>query len=81
MPKTLKKNCDNFIEKYGDLILNLITTVPPTEICLRLSLCATYELEVPDSVVECGVCHGTVDAISVILEDGQTDREIEDVVA
>jgi len=39
MPKSITKQCTKFVDQYADLILTLIDTVPPKEICIQMSLC------------------------------------------
>lgn len=39
MPKSVSKQCTKFIDEYAALIISLIDTVPPKEICVEMSLC------------------------------------------
>ena len=39
LPKTLTAECKKFIDQYGELIINLIGTVPPKEICAEAHFC------------------------------------------
>lgn len=39
MPKSISKQCTKFIDEYAELILTLIDTVPPKEICVEMGLC------------------------------------------
>lgn len=39
MPKSITKQCTKFVDQYAELIMTLIDTVPPKEICIEMSLC------------------------------------------
>lgn len=56
LPKTVRKQCDTFVDGYAAAIINLMSSVPPKEICQKLQLC--FSEVVNDEVIECGVCHG-----------------------
>lgn len=85
MPKTVAHQCDQFIEKYADLVIAIIGTVPPKEVCTKINLCQEMNYQLTgtklvnneeswryvklfaDEVIECGVCHGAVVAVSGIV--------------
>ena len=59
MPKTVAHSCDKFVDQYANIIINLVGTVPPKEICNKMMLCFVKSVhDVNDEVIECGVCHG-----------------------
>lgn len=39
MPNSISKQCTKFVEQYADLIITLIDTVPPKQICVEMGLC------------------------------------------
>lgn len=39
MPKSVSKQCTKFINQYADLIIELIDTLPPKQICSQMGLC------------------------------------------
>lgn len=39
LPKSISKQCSKFIDQYADLIITLIDTLPPKEICGQMGLC------------------------------------------
>jgi saposin len=39
MPKSVSKQCSKFVDQYAELIIALIDTVPPKEICTQMGLC------------------------------------------
>lgn len=44
LPKTVNKNCANFIKQYGDFIISLASKVPPKEICTEIRLCTAVQV-------------------------------------
>lgn len=43
MPNSISKQCTKFIDEYAELIISLIDTVPPKQICQQMSLCAAVQ--------------------------------------
>lgn len=40
LPKTIKQQCDGFVNKYADLVIDmLVAEVSPKDICTAISLC------------------------------------------
>lgn len=39
LPNSISKQCTKFVEQYADLIITLVDTVPPKEICSQMGLC------------------------------------------
>lgn len=39
MPNSISKSCSKFVNQYAELIITLIDTVPPKQICTQMSLC------------------------------------------
>lgn len=40
MPKTLRKECDDFVNQYADTIIQLLVgALEPSEICAVMNLC------------------------------------------
>jgi len=80
MPKTIAQNCDKFVDKYGDLIIALVDTLPPKEICTRMNLCISQEFHIDanEEITECGVCHGTVLALYPMIKENNdlSDEEM-----
>ncbi|KAM8706280.1 hypothetical protein ACLKA7_010541 [Drosophila subpalustris] len=61
LPKTVRKQCDSFVDGYAAAIISLMSSVPPKEVCQKLQLC--FSEVVNDEVIECGVCHGVSQAL------------------
>lgn len=79
LPSTVAKECDHLIDQYGQFIIKFLDTLPPKQICLKLKLCdqeleklRKNELE----IVECAVCHGTINIIDEMLRNQKIDEDI-----
>lgn len=44
MPKSFNDECTKFIDNYATLIISLIDTTPPKQICSQISLCAASSI-------------------------------------
>lgn len=83
MPSTVSKQCNEFVDYYFDMIIALIETSPPKEVCSRMALCANkleqnYE-EIKNDLYSCAVCKGVVESIDTIIEDPQIDINLENL--
>lgn len=45
MPKTVTNSCNKFMERYANRIIDLLTMMPPQEICKKMQLCSNNELD------------------------------------
>ena len=45
LPNSISKQCTAFVEQYADLIITLIDTVPPKEICIQMGLCPAQQVK------------------------------------
>jgi saposin len=79
MPKSISADCTKFVDQYADLIISLVDTVPPKEICAQMMLCGPARLASEAEVVECAVCHGAVQALDTIIADPKIDEDIDHV--
>lgn len=43
LPKSVSSNCKQFVQTYADLIISLVSTVPPKELCGEINLCLTHQ--------------------------------------
>lgn len=43
LPGSVSKQCSKFVDQYAELIITLIDTVPPKQICQQMSLCVTVK--------------------------------------
>lgn len=39
LPKTVNAKCTKFVDDYGSLVITLIATTPPKELCTQMQLC------------------------------------------
>lgn len=40
LPKTVSAKCTKFVNDYGTLVITLIATTPPKELCTQMQLCS-----------------------------------------
>lgn len=71
LPDSIKVSCNQFIEKYGNTVVDLLLMVQPKEICQRLEICSAFEGRVHDEIVECGVCHGATTRLLTYVNDNE----------
>lgn len=84
MPSSISKQCNQFIDYYFDMIIVLIETTKPTEICQELKLCPKYSdaletqlVEIQKDIYTCALCRGVVESLDTIIEDPQVDIKLE----
>lgn len=79
LPAKFNAKCQKFVEDYADLVIGLLATMPPKELCGELNFCRA-DLRKDTSqqdVLECGVCYSAVDALATVLEKhGPKDKDI-----
>ncbi|KAJ6637825.1 Prosaposin [Pseudolycoriella hygida] len=81
MPKTVNQKCTKFVNDYGTLIITLIATTPPKELCTQMQLCSDKErVEGKNEVIECAICHASTQALVKILDDPNTVHSVEHAV-
>lgn len=81
MSKNINKQCTQFVDYYFDMIIALIETSPPSEVCKRMKLCPKQlEVkleEIKSDIYTCAVCRGVVEAVDTIIEDPEVDTNLE----
>ena len=85
MPKSVRAPCGKFVDNYSELIITLLTTMPPAKICEEIKMCVPPKTQevveaVSNDVLECAVCQGAVTIIDRLLEDPNFDRNLEQAV-
>lgn len=59
----------------------MLDKMPPKAICANMQFCSSKPaLESKLEVLECAVCHGTIQALDKILENPSVDEEIDEVL-
>lgn len=43
LPKSVSSNCKQFVQQYAELIISLVSTVPPKQLCGEINLCLTHQ--------------------------------------
>lgn len=85
MPSTVSKTCNQFIDYYFDMIIVLLETMKPAEVCGYMKLCPAQKFdemmieEIQSNLYECAVCKGLVEGLDTIIEDPYTDTTLENL--
>merc|ERR1711970_1717616 len=88
MGKSIEKECDNFVETYTDIIIEMLTKdVTPEMICTNLGLCkpkgnvVVHQVEMKDPKSPyCTLCELVVKDLDAMLEDKKNKEEIENAL-
>ncbi|XP_048480376.1 uncharacterized protein LOC105397196 isoform X3 [Plutella xylostella] len=85
MPKTVKPDCDMFVEKYADLVISLLAQdLDPDTVCQELKLCrkpAGVAVEKAKlEILDCAICETVVMAVHKVLANEKVDRDVVHVV-
>ncbi|XP_068632448.1 uncharacterized protein Sap-r isoform X2 [Battus philenor] len=82
MPKSVRSECDQFVEKYSDLVISLLAQeLDPSEVCQELKLCDPSGMRtVKEAILDCAVCETVVMAVKKVLSNDKVDRNIVHVV-
>ncbi|XP_053612403.1 uncharacterized protein Sap-r [Plodia interpunctella] len=82
MPKSVRSECDQFVEKYAELVISLLAQdLEPTQVCTELKLCQPTDLAaVREEILDCAVCEVVVMAVKKVLNNDKVDRNIVHVV-
>ncbi|GBN42353.1 Prosaposin [Araneus ventricosus] len=82
LPPSYRTKCDNFVNKYTDLIVTLLIQelLNPQMVCAELGLCSSSVLiEQPkgtDNNVECDLCKEVIQKVADMVKDQRTEDEI-----
>ena len=86
LPSTVGKSCKQFVDYYFDMIIVLLETMKPSEVCADMKLCPTPKFtnvvmieQVEGDLFQCAICKGLVEGIDTIIEDPYTDINIENL--
>uniref|UniRef100_S4P7C1 Pulmonary surfactant-associated protein B n=3 Tax=Pararge aegeria TaxID=116150 RepID=S4P7C1_9NEOP len=81
MPKSVRQECDQFVEKYADLVISLLAQeLNPDEVCRELKLCDQTFNAFREEILDCAVCETVVMALKKVLANDKVDRNIVHVV-
>lgn len=93
MPKSIKKDCTDFVNTYGRVVINLLAQeLKPSVVCAAMGLCPGKVLlkkqllmSTPKKVSAsdpelCGVCETVIQYVDSLLEEKATIEEIEQVL-
>jgi len=86
LPASVGKSCNQFVNNYFDMLVVLLETMQPAEVCSYMKLCPKPKLndvmkieKVQSDLYECAICKGLVEGIDSIIEDPYTDTNIENL--
>lgn len=81
MPKSVRADCDQFVEKYADLVISLLAQeLNPDEVCRELKLCGATLDTLREEILDCAVCETVVMALKKVLNNDKVDRNIVHIV-
>lgn len=80
MPKSVRSQCNQFINQYAEMIINLLDTMPPKKICMAIDMCNKQAIQSEGEILECGICQVTVMALHKVLETDVATTDVEYVL-
>lgn len=82
LPKSVRSECDNFVEKYSDLVISMLEQkLDPALVCQELKLCSPTGINaVKEEILDCAVCEVVVMAVNKVLSNDKVDHDILHVV-
>ena len=82
LPSTLRTDCDDFVQFYGDKIIDTVLQgVGPKVICTFLGLCAgEAKLAAPASSIERNLCKDVLACVKQIVGENTTEKYIVDAL-
>ncbi|MCL4128776.1 UNVERIFIED_CONTAM: hypothetical protein GTU68_046402, partial [Idotea baltica] len=82
LPHTLNEECQDYIEAYGDQLIQLIVLeIDPSTICPMLKLCPGKQVSRPSvSDSTCVLCEYAMTELDEILEDKSNEESIKEAV-
>ncbi|XP_032515377.2 uncharacterized protein LOC116768698 [Danaus plexippus] len=78
MPKSVRNECDQFVEKYADLVISLLVQeLNPDEVCQQLKLCKPSGIDhFKGEVLNCAVCESIVQVLKKLATNKKLDDDI-----
>ncbi|CAG9854593.1 unnamed protein product [Phyllotreta striolata] len=81
MPSSIRKECDDFIDKNGNMIIQLlIAALEPSEICTMMKLCGNNLETIRVEISECPICEMAADNMIRILTNPKVDHNVMHVI-
>ncbi|KAJ8721344.1 hypothetical protein PYW07_002119 [Mythimna separata] len=82
MPKNIRAECDQFVEKYADMLISLLAQeLQPEQVCEELKLCDNPSVAaVKEEILDCAVCEAVVMAVHKVLSNDKVDRNIVHII-
>ncbi|KDR18348.1 Proactivator polypeptide, partial [Zootermopsis nevadensis] len=74
LPKTVVRQCRQFVETYGDVVIALLAqSLDPKEVCSAIKICKSIK----KSVKECAVCEASMGAFDELLGDPNLQKDVD----
>ena len=83
MPKSVANVCAKFVDEYFMMIVALITTTEPKDMCSSLELCESFHQDVvlldvaKDELIKCSLCRGILASMDSIVENPFFENSLE----
>jgi len=73
LPSSVGRSCKQFIEYYFDMVVTLLVTMKPAEVCSYMKLCPKPKFDdvmmMVEKVNDCGICKGLVKQMDSFIQD------------
>ncbi|KAH9498380.1 hypothetical protein Btru_008134, partial [Bulinus truncatus] len=83
LPSSLSSECQQFVESYAPMIIQLLKTLKPQQICTALGLCTKVTTSTPYSKASgssCALCEFIMTEVDTYLGENSTEAEIEEAL-
>ncbi|KAJ8911584.1 hypothetical protein NQ315_016121 [Exocentrus adspersus] len=81
MPGSIKTECNAFVKQYADTVIQLlIAALEPSDICSYMKLCTDQFDSMRGEILDCPICHMTVEAMDKILNNPKVVHDLEHVL-
>ncbi|XP_011501216.1 PREDICTED: uncharacterized protein LOC105364885 [Ceratosolen solmsi marchali] len=81
LPTHILQKCNHFIEKYADIVLELVAKKISTKrICTSINLCVPDTTTLRESVAECAFCQEVISNVEILIDDRKTNGNTEEII-
>lgn len=79
LPRSVRQQCDGFVNLYATLIIQIVEQVPPKKICEEIKACLNTKVKSQEEIVECAVCESVLDHLLKVenIQDADLDDTLE----
>eukprot|EP00057_Strongylocentrotus_purpuratus_P021219 XP_011675693.1 PREDICTED: proactivator polypeptide [Strongylocentrotus purpuratus] len=79
MPATVRTECESFVETYESILIKLLTTESPDQICTVIQLCSAG-FKALQGTIECDLCQTAVREFMIALQEPSVTKEVVAIV-